>query len=131
MAKLVNPFQLLEMGAEILLSGDIKFFQLAIGIKTGNSSYPCVWCNWRMTGQTCDPVQQLCAPSDVAKDVAEFIRLGSNRNKSSCYHGQQGIPKGVNYFRPEIFVPPALHINLGLVNPRYPKGGGQKGTNFF
>ena len=49
--KLVNP-QLLEenLGMKVLRTGDLQYLQLSIGIKTGNASYPCPFCYWRMTG---------------------------------------------------------------------------------
>jgi hypothetical protein len=119
MLTLVDPFQLIvRLGAKLMIAGDIKFMQLTISIKTGNCQYPCIWCNWRMTGPLRDPVDQICSPRDLKKDVNEFERLGSNRNKSPKCHGQQGLPSAalLLQFTSVIFVPAVLHINLGLIN---------------
>ena len=43
--ELVQPHILRDLGARLVYTGDLQFIQLLIGIKTGNASYPCPWCN--------------------------------------------------------------------------------------
>ena len=62
-----------------------------------------------MTGANRDAVDAICTPRNVNRDLSEFHRLGSNRNLSHLVLGQQGDPN-------DVFVPPVLHINHGLVN---------------
>ena len=116
MERLVNPEILkTKLGMTVLRTGDIQYLQLSIGIKTGNASYPCPFCNWRMTGDNRDDVDAVCSPRNIKKDLEHFIKRGSNRNLSHLFHGQQGDPAFIG--DPcDVFVPPSLHINLGLVN---------------
>ena len=114
--KLVNPQNLeKELGIKLLRTGDIQYLQLSIGIKTGNATFPCPFCNWKMTGANRDAVDAVCTPRNVNNDLSEFHRLGSNRNLSHLVHGQQGEPAFTGDPN-DVFVPPVLHINLGLVN---------------
>ena len=116
MEDLVKPQDLeKKLGVRVLRTGDLQYLQLSIGIKTGNASYPCPWCNWRMTGANKDAVDTTCAPRNISQDLEVFTRLGSNRDLSSKCHGQQGEPAFVGT-PADVFVPPCLHIMLGLVN---------------
>lgn len=110
---------LIDAGADLIITGDLKFLQLLFGIKTGHSKYPCVWCNWCATGNDRDPVDASCQERDVARDVAVFVAHGSDRDKSSKCHGQQAIPcVPMDILRhPKQRVSPCcLHVALGLVN---------------
>ena len=114
--KLVNPQSLeTNLGIRVLRTGDLQFLQLSIGVKTGHATYPCPFCNWRMTGENRNAVDAVCSPRNISKDLNEFYRLGSNRNLSHLVHGQQGEPAFLGD-PVDVFVPPCLHINLGLVN---------------
>ena len=115
--ELVKPHSLEEMGCMLFYTGDLKFIQLLIGIKTGNASYPCPWCNWRMTGQLRDPVESYCTKRNIAKDVEQLKNLGNNRSKSHLCHGQQSS-QVINFEPSEQIVPPVLHIKLGLINAK-------------
>ena len=116
MEKLVNPQSLEQnLGITVLRTGELQYLQLSIGIKTGNAAYPCPFCNWRMTGANRDAVDAVCSSRNIKKDVEHFSRLGSNQNLSQRFHGQQGEPAFTGE-PDDIFVPPCLHINLGLVN---------------
>ena len=115
--ELVKPHSLEEMGCMLFYTGDLKFIQLLIGIKTGNASYPCPWCNWRMTGQLRDPVESYCTKRNIAKDVEQLKNLGNNRSQSHLCHGQQSSPV-INFEPSEQIVPPVLHIKLGLINAK-------------
>ena len=119
MLDLLNLSALVDIGAELVFTGDRKFIQLVYGIKTGYSRYPCPWCRWYATGVTGDPVDARCADRDVLKDADDFVSLGSDRANSSRCHGQQGLP----CVPPSLLQDPAnrvspctLHIGLGLVN---------------
>ena len=116
MERLVNPQSLEQnLGITVLRTGDLQYLQLSIGIKTGNAAYPCPFCNWRMTGANRDAVDAECSSRNIKKDLEHFCKLGSNRPLSQGFQGQQGEPA----FKGEpadVFVPPSLHINLGLVN---------------
>ena len=113
---LVNPQSLVEkLGMKVLRTGDLQYLQLSVGIKTGNASYPCPFCYWHMTGVNRDAVDAVCATRDIQEDLAIFLRLGSNRQKSHLCHGQQGQPAFIGSPGEEL-VPPTLYINLGLVN---------------
>ena len=115
--KLVNPEALqLNLGLTILRTGDLQFLQLSIGIKTGNAAYPCPFCNWRMTGEHRDAVDAVCATRDIKKDIDIFCRHGSRRDISNICHGQQDKEPAFAGVPADVFVPPCLHINLGLVN---------------
>ena len=109
--ELVKPHLLEDLGCNLFYAGDIKFIQLLIGIKTGFASYPCPWCNWRMTGQLRDPVADCSNKRNIANNVENYIKLGKNRSKSHLCHGQQGIPV-FNFDPSEQIVPPILHIKL-------------------
>ena len=114
--KLVNPQSLEEnLGITVLRTGDLQYLQLSIGIKTGNAAYPCPFCNWRMTGVNRDAVDTVSSSRNIKEDLDIFIRHGSNRSLSHLAHGQQGEPAFLGD-PAEVFVPPSLHINLGLVN---------------
>ena len=114
--ELVNPQSLEQnLGMTVLRTGDLQYLQLSIGIKTGNATYPCPFCNWRMTGANRDAVDAFSSPRNIQKDLESFRHLGSNRQYSHRCHGQQGEPAFVGD-PSEVFVPPTLHINLGLVN---------------
>ena len=63
-----------EMGGILLYTGDLKFIQLLLGIKTGYASYPCPWCYWRMTGPLRDHVQATCGKINIVKDVESFTK---------------------------------------------------------
>ena len=115
--ELVKPQSLEDMGIMIYYTGDLKFIQLLLGIKTGNASYPCPWCNWRMTGKLRDPVEAYCTKRNIAKDVENFQKLGNDRSKSHLCHGQQSSPV-INFEPSEQIVPPVLHIKLGLINAK-------------
>ena len=113
---LVNPQSLEQnLGVRLLRTGDLQYLQLSIGIKTGNATFPCPFCHWRMTGANRDAVDAVCTPRNIADDVNEFVRLGSKRDLSYLCYGQQGEPAFVGN-PTDVFVPPCLHINLGLVN---------------
>ena len=114
--ELVNPKSLEQnLGMTVLRTGDLQYLQLSIGIKTGNAAYPCPFCNWRMTGANRDAVDAFSSPRNIQKDLEAFRHLGSNRQYSHRCHGQQGEPVFIGDPN-EVFVPPTLHINLGLVN---------------
>ena len=114
---LVNPQALHEkMGITVLRTGDLQYLQLSIGIKTGYASYPCPFCYWRMTGDNRDAVDTVCPPRNVEEDIETFCHLGSNRAKSHLCHGQQESDPAFVGTPSEVFVPPCLHINLGLIN---------------
>ena len=116
MEKLVDPQSLeSKLGMTVLRTGDLQYLQLSIGIKTGNASYPCPFCNWRMTGANRDAVDDVCSNRDIGKDLNDFHKRGSNRNLIHLFHGQQGEPAFIGN-PSDVFVPPSLHINLGLVN---------------
>ena len=129
--KLVNP-QLLEenLGMKVLRTGDLQYLQLSIGIKTGNASYPCPFCYWRMTGNNRDAVDSVCTQRNIQKDLECFTKHGSNRNKSNLCHGQQGVPAFCGY-PSDVFVPGTLHINLGLVNHTLEKMEIKHGEHFM
>ena len=115
----LNIGALAELGSHIIFTGDLKFLQLIFGIKTGHAKYPCPWCWWCATGTNRDPVDATCAERDVAKDVHDFIALGSERGNSSRCHGQQDLPCLPLHLleNPKRWVSPCtLHIGLGLVN---------------
>ena len=77
---LVNPQSLEQnLGVRLLRTGDLQYLQLSIGIKTGNATFPCPFCHWRMTGANRDAVDAVCTPRNIADDVNEFVRLGSKR----------------------------------------------------
>ena len=87
---LVNPQSLTEkLGITILRTGDLQYLQLSIGIKTGNATFPCPFCNWRMTGENRDAVDAVCHPRDIQADIETFSNLGSDRKKSHLCHRQQ------------------------------------------
>ena len=116
MENLVNPQSLHDqLGMTVLRTGDLQYLQLSVGIKTGNASYPCPYCYWRMTGINRDAVDAVCTKRDIKKDLTTFHQLGSDRQKSHLCHGQQGEPAFLGNPGEDI-VPPTLHINLGLVN---------------
>ena len=114
---LVKPQHLeIELGMTILRTGDLQFLQLSLGIKTGNATFPCPFCYWRMTGENRDAVDVECAERNVIQDVETFRKLGCNRNNSHLCHGQQNSEPAFNGVPSEVFVPPCLHINLGVIN---------------
>ena len=118
--ELVKPEDLEDIGARVIYTGDLQFLQLLLCIKTGNASYPCPWCNWRMTGPLRDPVELSCEARNIERDVEKYIQLGELRSKSHLCHGQQNIPaKNIIKIDPrESLVPPVLHIKLGLINEK-------------
>ena len=114
---LIKPHVLEDVGAKLLYTGDLKYIQLLLGLKTGYACYPCPWCYWRMTGPLRDPVETLCAEREMEKDIQVFIKLGKDRSKSKKCHGQQNIPPIIINPKQQL-VPPVLHIKLGLVNAK-------------
>ena len=113
---LVNPQSLEKnLGIKLLRTGDLQYLQLSIGIKTGNATFPCPFCYWRMTGDNRDAVDTVCPPRNICNDLEKFLQLGSKRELSNLCHGQQGEPAFVGS-PTDVFVPPCLHIMLGLVN---------------
>ena len=115
--KLVNPESLNnKLGMTVLRTGDLQYLQLSIGIKTGNATYPCPFCTWRMTGVNRDAVDAVCSERNIRKDIDTFYRLGSQRSISHLCHGQQDSEPAFSGSPTDAFVPPCLHINLGLVN---------------
>ena len=114
---LVNPQSLQEnLGVTILRTGDLQYLQLSVGIKTGNATYPCPFCYWRMTGENRDAADAECVKRNVQNDIETFSRLGCDRKFSHRCHGQQQSEPAFKGVPSEVFVPPCLHINLGLVN---------------
>ena len=107
---------------KVLRTEDLQYLQLSIGIKTGNTSYPCSICYWRMTGTSRDAVDSVCQQRNIQKDLEHFMNHGSDRNKSHLCHGQQGVPAFCGN-PSDSFVPGTLHINLGLVNHTVEKNG--------
>ena len=115
---------------KVLRTGDLQYLQLSIGIKTGNASYPCPFCYWRMTGTNRDAVDSVCTQRNIQKDLECFTKHGSNRNKSNLCRGQQGVPAFCGY-PSDVFVPGTLHINLGLVNHTLEKMEMKQGEHFM
>lgn len=114
---LIKPNELIKnLGCKIMLAGDLKFLQLYLGIKTGNATYPCPWCVWRMTGPERMTVETVCPERDVKKDIAAFRKLDCDREKSSLCHGQQFAVSEEHLVQPNEIAPPMLHIMLGLCN---------------
>ena len=114
---LVNPQILQEnLGLTILRTGDLQYLQLSVGIKTGNATYPCPFCYWRMTGINRDAVDAVCILRNVQNDIEDFCKLGSDRKNSHLCHGQQESEPAYIGVPSDFFVPPCLHLNLGIVN---------------
>ena len=130
--KLVNPESLNnKLGMTVLRTGDLQYLQLSIGIKTGNATYPCPFCTWRMTGVNRDAVDAVCSERNIRKDIDTFYRLGSQRSISHLCHGQQDSEPAFSGSPTDAFVPPCLHINLGLVNHLLEKMEVKHGETFL
>ena len=66
--ELVNPQSLVDtLSIKLLRTGDLQYLQLSIGIKTGNATFPCPFCYWRMTGINRDAVDTACEPRNTSK----------------------------------------------------------------
>ena len=88
MEKIVNPDALQQnLGMTILRTEDLQYLQLSIGIKNGNASYPCPFCNWHMIGENRDALDSICTSRDIKKDIDFFCRLGPRRDISHLCHG--------------------------------------------
>ena len=64
----------------MLRTGDLQYLQLSIGIKTGYATFPCPFCNWRMTGVNRDTVDTVCSPRDIAKDLDNSLNMALTEN---------------------------------------------------
>lgn len=111
---IVKPYELQRLGAHLIWSGDLKFLQLLMGIKTGNTAFPCPWCYWRMTGSGRMLCDATCPKRNIRADIIIFEKGGCNREATLPCHGQQYIPEFIT--DPDKVSPPTLHIMLGLLN---------------
>ena len=111
---IVRPVELERLGGHLIWAGDLKFIQLLLGIKTGNTTFPCPWCYWRMTGAERMLPNTTCPTREAKKDIAVFIKGGYNRERTAVSHGQQYVPEFI--INPHDISPPTLHILLGVTN---------------